>query len=629
MGRLLICLLLVQAGAAQLPPTSTAPPATDGIILGRVLDAAANTPVPSVIVSLQAMGGANAATQRVLTDDEGRYFFDQLPPGNYSVNTTKQGWVVGTYGRKRIDGGGLSVALAEHEKKPNIDIVMWKYGVLSGTIVDESGEPLVDIEVRAVRHKLMSGIRRRVFAGSTRTDDRGMYRIAGLIPADYNVFVPATVMSGAMTFSAGNAPEEWLRTMTGEGTAPMSFNFDTGVAARSGRSVVSSLTGVTTPPSPDTPWLATPSSFAGTSGVAGARLITLQSGQERGNIDMQLVASPTYSVSGTVLFPNGSPANIALHLMSADLADFPLFDIATATADASGAFTFFGVPSGDYVIRVVRAPLAPGMRFGVAGSVNPRVMMMGGAPGGAPPAVPTEPLLHATEKVSVGAAPVRGVQIALRAGPRITGRAEFDGTAPRPTPVEWVRVSVSLDRANGYESPMPPFGRFADDGTFALPSVMPGEYYVRANAPPGWTVKSMTWQGNNLLDAPLALTGTDVQDVVVTFTDRPSIIRGTVFAPNDTPDAWATVVIFPVDKEQWTDHGANPLKLYGARTSAEGTFATRSMPAGDYYMIAIPDEQASGWQDPQVLEKLARTAKLVSVRNGESSSETLKTERIK
>ena len=352
-----LCLLLFQTPA---PPA----PAADGIITGRVLDAA-GAPVPAAIVALQPATGGRAAIQRVLTDELGRYFFDRLAPGRYSLDATKSGWANGSYGRKRADGPGVPIELTEHERRANTDITMWKYGVLTGMLVDEGGEPLVDVQVRAVRRMLVSGKRQLMFVGTTRTDDRGMYRIANLLPGDYNVFVPATVMSGGATFPPGGAPDAWLRSMTGEGTAPLLFDFDSGVAARNSRAVVTSMLGIRATPSTDASWLVIPSSFAGAPGVAGAAAFTIASGEERAGIDMQLRVTPTVPVSGLLSMPGGSPVNLVLHLMSAGLESFPLFDVATATADGSGAFTFFGVPPGDYVIRVVRVPMAPGMGIAV------------------------------------------------------------------------------------------------------------------------------------------------------------------------------------------------------------------------------------------------------------------------
>ena len=48
---------------------------------------------------------------------------------------------------------------SEHDRKGDTNIVMWKLGALSGVIVDEYGEPIVDIEVRAVQRVLVSGAR--------------------------------------------------------------------------------------------------------------------------------------------------------------------------------------------------------------------------------------------------------------------------------------------------------------------------------------------------------------------------------------------------------------------------------------------------------------------------------------
>ncbi len=457
-----------------------------------------------------------------------------------------------------------------------------------------------------------------------------MYRIAGMIPGEYSVFVPATVMSGATTFSPGNAPEEWLRSMTGEGTAPMSFGFESGVPAKSGRTMVTSLTGVTEAPSPDAAWLAIPPSFAGSQYVAGAAMFTLTSGQERGGIDMQLRTVSTYSISGMLSVLGGSPANIVLHLMSAGLRDFPLFDVATATADGSGAFTLFGVPTGDYVIRVVRSPLAPGQRLGIAGSgTNFAVRMLSSGPGAGPPPVPTEPLLHATDKVSVANAPVKNVLVTLKPGPRISGRVEFEGVAKKPaTDAEWRQIGVWPEHANGYQSMTPPIGQFANDGTFQLPSLLPGDYYVRATAPAGWSVKSITWQGHDLIDAPLAVATTDVADVVITLTDHAGTVGGTVYTQTDAPYESALVVFFPVNEDEWTDYGVVSPRMVSVRSGQDGTFRSRPMVQGEYFMIAIPDDQATEWQDPATLMTLSKTAKRVNVRDGESSNENLKVERI-
>ena len=620
MTRLLLCLLLVQAGQVA-PPTQTgtppSPPATDGVIAGRVLDPV-GAAVAAAIVTLQSARGTNLPTTRVLTDDEGRYFFDRLEPGLYNVLATKVGWVDGGFGKRRVDGAGYPVSIAEHDRKANTNITIWKLGALSGTIVDELGEPLVDIEVRAVRRALVSGTRQMMFAGSARTDDRGVYRISGVRPGEYTVFVPATVMSGAMTFSGGNSPEAWLRTMTGEGTAPMSFDFNAGVLGRNGTSFVRSALGVTSTPPSDAPWLALPPSFAGAPGVAGAASFAIASGQERVGIDMMLRPTTTYPVSGTLTMTDGSAANLVLHLMSAGLEDFPLFDVATASADGGGRFIFYGVPSGDYVIRSVRAPLAPGERLGIAGSgLNYSVMMLGGERGGAPPSVPAEPLWHVTQRVAVSNAPVKDLQLTLKPGPRVSGRIEYAGASARPEGKAWSPLAITLDHANGYRSQNPPrVVPGADGESFASASVLSGDYYVRMTPPSGWYVTSVVWQGHNVVDAPLALGTNDVTDIVVTLSDKPAKIDGDVYGADDQPALTSTVLVFPVDQDLWTEYGRTSPRMDAARVNHEGKFSTRPLLEGRYYMIAVADETAVDWQDPATLARLAKQAKQVTVRDG-------------
>jgi hypothetical protein len=46
-------------------------------------------------------------------------------------------------------------------------------------------------------------------------------------------------------------------------------------------------------------------------------------------------------------------------------------------------------------------------------------------------------------------------------------------------------------------------------------------------------------------------------------------------------------------------------------------------PAGDYYLIAIPDEQSIDWQDPATLAKLAPMAERIQVRDGVPITPTL------
>src|SRR5688572_29811672 len=77
--------------AAQVKP----PVVATGMVLGSVVDSS-GSPVSGAIVTLNS--------QRVLTNDEGRFLITDLPKGNYSVLANKPGYQAGAYGRTRPNG---------------------------------------------------------------------------------------------------------------------------------------------------------------------------------------------------------------------------------------------------------------------------------------------------------------------------------------------------------------------------------------------------------------------------------------------------------------------------------------------------------------------------------------------
>ena len=103
MSKLLVSALAIAAAlmlAARVVSTQTsrpggsqsAPPAASAVILGTVVDAATNAPVPSVVVTLSpARSGTGREPQRAITGPSGRFAFRSVIPGSYTVTTTVGG----------------------------------------------------------------------------------------------------------------------------------------------------------------------------------------------------------------------------------------------------------------------------------------------------------------------------------------------------------------------------------------------------------------------------------------------------------------------------------------------------------------------------------------------------------
>jgi hypothetical protein len=603
-----------------------------------MIDADTSAAISGAIVSIgrpagvQPPPGAPLLPTKMLTDSSGRFFFDSLPAGGYTITATKSGFLPGAYGSRRPGGAGLTLDLAEGSKRVDLMIPLWRYAVIAGRAVDDANEPLTGLGVRAARVTYIAGHRTPTFAARVFTDDRGAYRFANLPPGDYVIYVPATVTTepaGAPLGGRGGATQaqSYLQTMTGLGTAPMSFDRPT-MAVAGGAIVVGSLLTVPVAPSSTSStssWMTYPTTLSPASTtLAGATVVHAESGRERAGVDLVVRTTPTFQISGVVAGPDGPAAFHAVHLLQPDSADAPLFDVATAVTDAAGAFVLYGVPSGQYVARVVRTqwPTGPERRLAVtAGGATPSVAIVTGSAG--PPAVSDEPVLHASQPVTVADTAVRNLSLTLRAGPRLAGRAEFDGNAPRPVADQWQGVYVNLERANGQPASGMFPGQFAADGSFTMPSTWPSKYLIRVKgAPPGWTLKGATWQGREIAETPFDLTA-DMMDIVITFTDHPTSVSGTVrdSAGHAVPGAQA--LLFPTDRTHWVDYGISSRVVRSAAATASGSFVISGVPDGEYFLIAIGDEQAADWQNPEFLAIAAGSAERIVIR-GQTVNQALR-----
>jgi hypothetical protein len=431
--------------------------------------------------------------------------------------------------------------------------------------------------------------------------------------------------------SLGDLPHSYLQTMTGVGIQS-NIPEDVDLTAGNDRLLVSHPLGTSRGPSGDAAWLTYPATFFPSARtLSAANVIHAIAGREQSAIDLVVPLTKTYQVSGTLTASDAPPSFHAVHLMLADLADNPLFDVSTAVTDGAGAFTSYGVPPGQYLARVVRTPYPAGdarLVAGGAGNGQPMsVFISGGSPASGPPRLSDEPLAYADQPITVIDRNVKDVNIALRQGVHVRGHAEFLGASTPPTPAQMRQTFVTLEPANGqaYGAIMP--NALSDDGHFVTPSSWPSRYLLRVTGtPPGWTFKGAMYQGRDVSESPLALSS-DIDDIALTFTDHPSKIDGTVVGDDGKPDLGAVVLLFPVDAASWVDYGRTSRRVRSVPTTA-GAFTLTNVPEGDYLLIAISDADATDWQNPAILQKLSSLAEHVHVADGQASSISLRTKRL-
>src|SRR5206468_1008183 len=73
----------------------------------------------------------------------------------------------------------------------------------------------------------------------------------------------------------------------------------------------------------------------------------------------------------------------------------------------------------------------------------------GGAMAPPPPPIPDGPTLSGTLAIAVGDSDASNLTVTLAAGPRVSGRIDYDGTRDPLSPDQLIRVNISLEPADG------------------------------------------------------------------------------------------------------------------------------------------------------------------------------------
>ena len=229
------------------------------------------------------------------------------------------------------------------------------------------------------------------------------------------------------------------------------------------------------------------------------------------------------------------------------------------------------------------------------------------------------PAYSLSHPVVVGRQDARDVVVLLRGALSIGGRVEYrneTGATPPPTHPSALVV---------FETPYGEPGQVAAEGerdspTFSV-AAAPGQFIARTVDFGGWFLRSVTLDGRDITERPFDLQA-DTRSIVITYTDRPTKVAGTVTDVRGTPSATAVVLLFPVDRERWSGYGNNPRMLRSSLATRDGTFTFPHVLPGDYYAVAVVPADSDGWQDPVRLEVFANVATRLSI-GADDSAKTL------
>ena len=177
--RNLVWLLAILSAAVRAQESNPKPARLEG----KVLDAASHQPVKKAVVILRDTGSKEPGGSAVLTGETGHFEFPNLPPGNWSAQIERDGYVAlgkpddtkSKDLRWKLDAGSVV---------DDIIVRLTPAGVITGRVVDADGGPVSGASVTVSLPGVKKNSPPLPWA---QTNDLGEYRLYNLAPGKYIV----------------------------------------------------------------------------------------------------------------------------------------------------------------------------------------------------------------------------------------------------------------------------------------------------------------------------------------------------------------------------------------------------------------------------------------------------------
>jgi hypothetical protein len=273
---------------AQTLPSDTQTERTIGSITGRVVSE--NGQGVSNVVVYASRSSPIFQQRTASTDGEGNFTFDGIDRALYSLDVAAPGYIMPP---RDPEAAPVYYRLGE-----SATLSLIKGGVITGTVTSSSGAPVVQVPVRAIRVRDAYGQAPKYigYQGQRLTDDRGVYRMYGLLPGTYVV-------------SAGGGN---------------SFGFNS-------------------PYNEDAP------TYAPSATRDSAALVSVVAGEEATDVDIRYRGEIGHAISGTVTGVSDANSTSSLSVsLTQVVSGNPMESSFGFTPFSNKSFFFYGVADGDY-----------------------------------------------------------------------------------------------------------------------------------------------------------------------------------------------------------------------------------------------------------------------------------------
>lgn len=573
------------AAAATPTPSTQKVRATPTVLVGRVLGESGE-PLSDVSVSLspRISGMVRSGPPYTVGADEGGNFrFEGLDPGLYEVYASHPGFIADSDPQ-------TGRTLGPYRPGDNVTVRLVKGGIVTGAVMDQQGQPIASLNVRAVRVRDLDGSSQPFgFSGSgeDRTDDRGVYRIYGLRPGLYVVY-------------AG-----------GYYNAPFPFFSGYGEAA-------------TFYPS-------------GTRDTAAE--VSVRAGQEVGGIDIRLRDETARRVTGTIESPTGvfGEYGVGINLTYASTAMLAGTAFINSNNLTDRSFSLEGIADGEYDLQAT----VNGREGVTLASTAQRVSVRGADVTGL--RLTLTPLASASGTLRFEPAAEAG-----RPAPE-TCKAVRASQLPQETLISATPAEKRSTKPGGVFSRLTSSQGTAPDntGAFTVRTLQAGRYrlsvrlfdaafYVRSIDSPTPTPTPQRAPGTGAQRTATTTTaaavsrdvfevksGQQLSGLIVHVAEGAASLAGSVAAAEPAagappPFSQLRVHLVPQERERADD----TLRYYEAPVTGDGTFAFKNLAPGRYLVLTRPFVVETGESTPRPAALDAGTRAILR-REAESANTTV------
>ena len=538
-----LMLLMSLCVVAQVQPSApgTSEPTT-GTISGKVVNEAG-----------QPMAGASAFIRGVnavvsgrttVTDADGNFSVGGLEPALYTVAASAPAYT--------SIPPDPNAPPSFYRIGDSVRLELVRGGVITGTVTNAAGEPLVAVRVRATMIRDPKGMTPKMSAyglSENTTDDRGIYRMYGLAPGTYLV-------------SAG-----------GFGVS-QSFQFN--------------------PYESDLP------TYAPSATRDNAAEVSVRGGDET-NVDIRYRGEPGHSVSGTV--KSSSPNGSSILITPVGATFMPVSN--TYQPPGSRGFAFHGIADGEYDVVAQESSTTPGTMNPLLSLSEPKRITVKGASVTGIELVP-KPLATISGRFVLEASKIAECQgkrpPLLTETLLYTRRNEKDSEKENSPYVRLFGGIATPDSKGEFTLRNLSPGRHQFEPRFYarywyLQSITIGSVPAAATAKPSKTDVAGTWT--------TLKHGDQISNLTITLAEGAASIRGRLTAA-ELPSG-ALVYLLPAEAAKADD----VLRFFISEIGGDGTFALNNLPPGKYWIVqTTADDQTSTLTKLRQPESAAARAKL-------------------